>query len=37
LPVAIAEQWSIRRVVTLDADFGLYRPGGRGSVEVLPG
>lgn len=35
--VAIAEQRDIRRVVTLDADFAIYRPHGRGSFELLPG
>ena len=35
--VALAEERSLKRIFTLDADFGIYRLHGRGHFELLPG
>lgn len=34
--VALAEERSLKRIFTLDADFGIYRLHGRGNFELLP-
>ena len=35
--VAVAETRSLRRVFTLDSDFGVYRLRGRETFELFPG
>ncbi|MBW8059460.1 MAG: PIN domain-containing protein [Solirubrobacterales bacterium] len=35
--VALAEERDLKRIFTLDADFGIYRLHGRRSFELLPG
>lgn len=35
--VALAEERNLKRIFTLDADFGVYRRHGRGHFELLPG
>ncbi len=34
--VALAEERSLKRIFTLDADFGVYRIHGRGHFELVP-
>jgi uncharacterized protein len=35
--VALAEERNLKRIFTLDSDFGIYRLHGRGHFELLPG
>ena len=35
--VAVAEARGLRRVFTLDSDFGVYRFRGREAFELVPG
>lgn len=35
--VAVAEARGLKRVFTLDSDFGVYRFGGREAFELVPG
>ncbi len=35
--VAVAEARSLKRVFTLDSDFGVYRLRGREAFELIPG
>jgi len=35
--VALAEERGLKRIFTLDSDFGIYRLGGRGGFELVPG
>ena len=34
--VAAAEKLKLKRILTLDSDFRIYRLGGRRSFEVMP-
>jgi predicted nucleic acid-binding protein len=34
--VTLAEERNLKRVFTLDADFAIYRPHGRGHFELIP-
>ena len=35
--VALAEERGLKRILTLDSDFGIYRLHGRSHFELLPG